>query len=295
MNDSQITIDYAKNRSMKQLSDSLQGILVVNTGMNLPAPRAAQMLRDMGAAIIKVEPPAGDTFEYFCRPWYEAMHRDVDVRRIDLKTAEGQAQMVDILNGAHILLTSQRPAALPRMGLDPAILQERHPQLAIVNIVGSPDDQAHLPGHDLTYQAQAGLVEPTHLPRSLIADLAGAQQAVIAALALLHAGGGVTQVALSEAAQLYHEPIAYEMTRPGDFLGGAHAGYNIYQTADGSIALAALELYFWPALHDLFPGLPDDPLSEAAHRILAEGFRQRPTAFWVTEARARDIPLEPIA
>jgi crotonobetainyl-CoA:carnitine CoA-transferase CaiB-like acyl-CoA transferase len=137
-------------------------------------------------------------------------------------------------------------------------------------------------------------VEPPHLPRSLIAALAGAQQAVITALALLHAGGGVTQVALSEAARLFHEPIAYELTRPGDFLGGAHAGYNVYQTADGYIALAALELYFWPALFDIFPGLPENPLDDEAHRILTEGFRQRPTAFWVAEARARDIPLEPI-
>ena len=253
------------------------------------------MLRDMGATVIKVEPPAGDSFEYFCQPWYEAMHRGVEVRRVDLKTEGGREEMADILARAQILLPSQRPAALPRMGLAPDTLLKRYPRLAIVNIIGSPDHEAHLPGHDLTYQARAGLVEPPHLPRSLIADLSGAQQAVIAALALLHAGGGVTQVALSDAAGLYHEPIAYKLTRPGDFLGGKHAGYNIYETADGYIALAALELYFWPALFDLFPGLPENPLDEEAHRILTEGFRQRSTDFWVAEARARDIPLEPLS
>ena len=273
----------------------LQRIIVVNTGLNLPGPRAAQMLREMGATVIKVEPPTGDTFEYFCKPWYEAMHQGVTIKRIDLKSAAGRAEMATLLARAHILITSQRPDALERMGLAPADLRQRHPGLSIVNIVGASDAHAHLPGHDLTYQARAGLVEPPGLPRSLIADISGAQQAVIAALALLHAGGGVQQVALSEAAQIYHEPLAYHLTRPGDFLGGKHAGYNIYQTADGYIALAALEHYFWPALYDLFPTLPEDPLSPQAHRILQEGFRTQPTSYWIYLARKKEIPLEPIS
>ena len=180
------------------------------------------------------------------------------------------------------------------MGLDPDNLRSRYPRLAIVNIVGSPDEDAEAPGHDLTYQARAGLLTPPHLPRSLYADLAGAQQAVIAALALVHAGGGVQQVALSGAAQLFHEPIAYKLTREGDFLGGAHAGYNIYATRDGYIALAALEYYFWPRLYDRFPDLPENPLDPEAHHMLREGFRERTTAEWVRWARDHDVPLESI-
>jgi len=272
----------------------LEGVLVVNTGLNLPAPRAAQMLHEMGASIIKVEPPQGDTFEHFCKAWYHDMLQGVERRRLDLKTASGKEMMRELLATADILITSQRPSALARMGLDAEKLRLEHPRLAIVAIIGSANEDAHLPGHDLTYQARAGLIKPPHLPRSLIADLSGAQQAVIAALSLLHAGGGVQRVALSEAAQIYHEPLAYHMTRPGDFLGGAHAGYNIYQTADGSIALAALEHYFWPALRTIFPLLPDDPLSPRAHDILRAGFRSQATADWLTLAREKDIPMEAI-
>ena len=276
------------------MNPPLWDILVINTGLNLPGPRAAQILRDQGANVIKVEPPGGDTFEYFCKAWYKDLHRGVDIRRIDLKSAEGEAEMAGLLAQAHILITSQRPSALIRMGLDPGALRARYPHLAIVNIVGSPDEDAEVPGHDLTYQARAGLVTPPHLPRSLFADLSGAQQAAIAALALLHAGGGVQQVALSRAAQLFHEPLAYQLTREGDFLGGAHAGYNIYATRDGYIALAALEHYFWPRLYDRFPDLPENPLAPEAHRILRKGFQQRTTAEWVHWARDHDVPLEPI-
>ncbi|HEY81377.1 MAG TPA: CoA transferase [Caldilineae bacterium] len=279
---------------MADVKTPLRGIFVINTGLNLPAPRAAQMLQAQGAHIVKVEPPTGDTFEHFCKPWYEDLHRGVEVRRIDLKSEAGREAMAALLARAHILITSQRPSALTRMGLDPAILRHRYPRLAIVNIVGSPEAGAEVPGHDLTYQARAGLIAPPHLPRSLYADLAGAQQAVIAALALLHAGGGVQQVALSRSAELFHEPLAYGMTREGDFLGGAHAGYNIYETRDGYIALAALEHAFWLRLADRVLNLPKDPLAPEAHRILAEGFLRHDTADWVAWARAHDVPLEAI-
>ena len=275
-------------------SPPLRNVIALNTGLNLPGPRAAQILKEMGAHIIKIEPPTGDTFEYFCKAWYEDMHQGVEIKRINLKEDSGRRMMNDLLMRANILITSQRPDALRRMGLAPEELRRRHPKLAIVNILGSAAEQAHLSGHDLTYQARAGLLDPPHMPRSLIADLAGAQQAVIAALALLHAGGGVQQVALSDAAQLYHEPLAYHLTRPGDYLGGKHAGYNIYQTADGYIALAALEHYFWPRLHDLFPDLPDNPLSRIAHDILKKHFSEKPTVYWVEQARQKDIPLEAV-
>ena len=270
----------------------LEDILVVNTGLNLPAPRAAQMLHELGARIVKVEPPQGDTFEYFCKAWYLDMLQGVERRRLDLKSEIGRRAMDELLAEADILITSQRPAALERMGLKAESLRKSYPRLSIVNIIGSAQEHSHLPGHDLTYQARAGLLEPPHLPHSLIADLSGAQQAVIAALSLLHAGGGVEQVALSAAATIYHDPIRYQLTRHGDLLGGGHAGYNIYQTADGHIALAALEHYFWPRLHDLFPALPADPLSPRAHEILRTGFRSHPTAHWLDLAREKDIPLE---
>ena len=271
----------------------LNGIVVVNIGQNLPGPRAAQILKDQGAHVIKVEPPSGDTFAYYCPPWYEAMHQDVKVHRLDLKSDAGREGMFSLLERADVLITSHRPSTLARLGLAPETLRDRFPRLAIVNIVGATEDPEH-PGHDLTYQAQAGLLTSPRMPATLIADLAGAQQAAITALALLRAGGGVQQVGLSDAAFLFREPLDFGLTGPGQFLGGGHAGYNIYATRDGHIALAALEFYYWPRLRTAFPDLPDNPLDPEAHRILTAGFRQRTTAAWLTWARTQGVPLEPL-
>src|SRR5205807_554987 len=83
---------------------------------------------------------------------------------------------------ADLLLTATRPKALARLGLSWTQLQERLPRLSQVAIVGYPVPRHDVPGHDLTYQAQAGLVEPPALPRACTADWGGAQEVVIAAL-----------------------------------------------------------------------------------------------------------------
>ncbi len=272
----------------------LQNITVINVGLNLPGPKAAQILAEHGATVIKIEPPTGDSFETISPEWYAHLHEGVTIHRINIKTPEGRALMTELLSGADILITSQRPSALVRMGLAPQELQQRFPRLSIVNIVGSPEQDAEIPGHDLTYQTKVGLVTPPDMPRTLIADLAGAQRAAITALALYIAGGGVREVALSDAAQGFSEPIQYALTQRGHFLGGGHAGYNIYATADGHIALAALEIKFWNHLRHLIPELPESPLDPSAQTLLKEWFHSKPTADWAQWARQHDIPLEAI-
>jgi crotonobetainyl-CoA:carnitine CoA-transferase CaiB-like acyl-CoA transferase len=280
---------------MTMRSPSLSGILVVNTGLNLPAPATARRLVDLGASAIKVEPPGGDPFAVFCPDWYAAMHEGVERRSIDLKTIPGQEAMAALLEGASVLVTSQRPGALKRMGLDAADLRERLPRLCIVNIVGAPGAEAQAPGHDLTYQARAGLLAPPHLPRTLLADLAGAQEAVIAVLALLAAGGGIAEVALSTAAAYFQAPLIYGLTRPGGYLGGGHAGYQLYATTDGWISLAALEPTFWLRLREHLPeGVPVSPFPIEAQEVLRGLFGRHTTAHWLAWSRQYDIPLEPV-
>lgn len=272
----------------------LSEVRVVNVGLNLPAPAATRRLVDMGARAVKVEPPCGDPFSGFCHDWYAAMHEGVDRRQIDLKTAAGQEAMTALLDGASVLFTSQRPGALERMGLETVRLRERFPRLCIVNIVGAPGDDAYAPGHDLTFQALAGLLSPPHLPRTLLADLAGAQEAVIAALALLAAGGGAAEVALSTAASFFRAPLIHGLTRPGGYLGGGHAGYQLYATSDGWIGLAALEPAFWQRLRDNLPGAPASPFPPEAQAALGSLFGRHNTARWLAWSRQHDIPLEPV-
>ena len=183
----------------------LQGLRVVTTALNLPGPAACARLRDLGATVAKIEPPAGDPFEQFCPSWYRRLHEGMTVGRLDLKSETGRRAMARLLDSADILVTAQRASALARMGLDAETLAAAHPRLCHVAITGHapPDDE--LPGHDLTYLAAHGLVSPPSLPRTLFADMAGAERAVSAALALVIARarsgkGEAAAVALADAA-----------------------------------------------------------------------------------------------
>jgi len=76
-----------------------------------------------------------------------------------------------------VLLTSFRPSALTKLGLDAATLHARYPRLCLVRIVGASGAHAEEAGHDLTYLAQSGLVTSTELPATLYADMGGSLMA----------------------------------------------------------------------------------------------------------------------
>src|SRR5262245_30281353 len=227
----------------------LDNTRMLTLAINLPGPLAAARLRQLGAAVTKVEPPEGDPLAHARPDWYRRLHEGQEVVRLNLKDAEDRTRLETWLGRADLLLTSNRPAALGRLGLAWAELHTRYPQLCQVAIVGYPAPREDLPGHDLTYQARAGLLTPPHLPRACVADLAGAQEVVGAALALLLArergqGGQHVSVSLAEAAEWFAEPLRQGLTAPGGVLGGGLPGYQLYRAQEGWVALAALEAHF---------------------------------------------------
>jgi crotonobetainyl-CoA:carnitine CoA-transferase CaiB-like acyl-CoA transferase len=143
---------------------------------------AAARLRDMGASVHKLEPPGGDPLKGFQRPWYVELHQGMTVETCDLKSEPGRLRCAELLNDADLLITSQRPAALTRMGLEWISVHAAFPRLNQVAIVGYPHPNQHIAGHDLTYLAANRLLTPPHLPRTLFADAASSEMAVSAAL-----------------------------------------------------------------------------------------------------------------
>jgi len=170
------------------LTTFLDGIRVITTAQNVPGPLAAARLRQAGASVTKIEPPSGDPFLEVSPAWHAEMHVGIPIERLDLKTGDGQARLAALLAEADVLLTSQRPSALARLNVDPDTLRARFPRLRVLRIVGTVRDLEQ-PGHDLTYQAQAGLLGDG-MPRTLAADVMTSERAFAGILALLRLPGG---------------------------------------------------------------------------------------------------------
>jgi alpha-methylacyl-CoA racemase len=288
---------------MTSAAKPLAPFAIVDITVNVPGPVAGARLRDLGARVTKIEPPAGDPLCRQAPGWYEDLCAGKRVETLDLKADDGRARMGELLDDADLLLTSSRPRSLDRLGLGWETLQSRYPRLCQVAIVGYPTPYTELPGHDLNYQASAGLLDLNRvrdrspaLPRSLIADLGGAERAVSAALGLLLARewtgeAGYAEVSLAEAALAFAAPYHHGLTTHGGLLGGGYPPYNLYATADGWITLAALEPQFWARFVQAVER-PDlaDPSAAGVPAAVEALFRTRTTA-WLDLARAHDLPL----
>jgi crotonobetainyl-CoA:carnitine CoA-transferase CaiB-like acyl-CoA transferase len=268
----------------------LEGIHVLTLAVNLPGPIAVANLRQMGATVLKIEPPDGDPLAHAQPRWYHALCEGQEILCLNLKEPGDRARLEHDLAATDLLVTATRPSALHRLGLAWAELHVRYPRLCQVAIVGYPPPDENVPGHDLTYQARLGLLQPPSLPRAVIADLAGAQTTVQAALALILArergqGAEYALVSLAKAAQDFAEPLHQGLTAPGGILGGALAGYNVYRAREGWVALAALEPHFWRTLG------AELAIPSLDRRQLEDVFLTRSALEWEAWAAQRDLPL----
>jgi crotonobetainyl-CoA:carnitine CoA-transferase CaiB-like acyl-CoA transferase len=272
------------------IMEPLHNIRVLTLAVNLPGPLAVFRLKQMGAAVVKIEPPSGDVLARACPDWYRELHEGQEILRLNLKEAEDRARLDTWLSWADLLITASRPAALRRLGLSWQELHARYPRLCQVALVGYPAPREDLPGHDLTYQAHAGLLTPPDLPRACVADLAGAQEMVSAALAVLLArerghGTRLATVSLFRAAQYVAEPLRRGLTAPGGPLGGGLPGYQPYRAREGWIALAALEPHFAQRV------VEELGLRELSREELQQVFLTRSAKEWEEWAAEHDLPL----
>jgi crotonobetainyl-CoA:carnitine CoA-transferase CaiB-like acyl-CoA transferase len=273
------------------MTTPLAGVRVLTIAVNLPGPAAARRLVGLGATVVKVEPPAGDPMAAYHPEWYGLLARGQEVRRIDLKDPAGRSALAELIGDADLLLTSSRPSALARLGLDWPGLRARYPRLAQVAITGYPAPDGERSGHDLTYLASEGLLAPPAMPLTLIADLAGAERAVAAAVALLYARerngtAGYMEVSLGQVAHDLAEPLRMGITKPGAVLGGGFPGYALYRASDGWVAVAALEPHFLAALeHE----------AGVTAEAMAATFAKHPMRHWERRGRDLNIPMAAVS
>ena len=284
----------------------LRGVHILSLALNLPGPAALMRLKHMGAVGVKLEPPpaahapSGDPMGAYNRIGYEAMHQGIRLVVADLKTEKGQKALHRELAKADVLLTSFRPSALRKLGLEWKALRKLYPLLSMVTIVGAPGERAEEPGHDLTYLAENNLVTGLEMPATLYADMGGSlmtTEAVLQATLVqrLKGKGSWIEVALSNAAAYLALPRTWGLTQPGAAVGGGHAGYRVYPCKDGRVAVAALEPHFAKALCAV-AGIQlasfSDLMAPATHNALANFLSGQTRDSLNQLAQAHDIPLQ---
>jgi crotonobetainyl-CoA:carnitine CoA-transferase CaiB-like acyl-CoA transferase len=278
----------------------LRGTRVLSLALNLPGPAALMRLAAMGARCTKVNPPSGDPMRHYTPSGYDLLHTGVKHQTLDLKTEAGQAALHKLLPKTDVLLTSFRPSALTKLGLGWKALHKQYPALSLIEVVGAPGPGAEIPGHDLTYQAEVGLVNGMDLPPSLFADMGGAlmasEAALKAILTLKTTGKGTRhEVALSDAAAWLALPRQLRMTTPDGAVGGAHAGYRLYACKNGRVAVAALEPHFATRLCEAAGVKLMDPVKDlfkpATHQAIATFLASQTRAQLDKLALTHDIPL----
>jgi alpha-methylacyl-CoA racemase len=281
-------------RSMRVLKDTR----ILSLALNLPGPAALMRLKALGASCIKLESPAGDPMLTYAKAAYTQMHEGIKIVKADLKTERGLARLHKLLANTDVLLTSFRPSALARLGLSWKVLHKAHPHLNIVSIVG--DTAApEVPGHDLTYMAEQGLITGLELPPTLFADMGGsllAVEAVLAAVIQQKTTGRSSHqtIGLAQATKYLALPRHWGLTTPDGLIGGAHAFYQVMPCKDGRVAIAALEPHFSKKISDLVghrASTQSDLTGSVLKNKVAAYLKSRSCKELATLAQNNDLPL----
>ncbi len=296
----------------------LHRVRVIDLSQYIPGPYATRLMADLGADVIKIEPPGGDPMRRILSdknepsPLYLQLNRGKRVQFVDLKSRSGKAAFSRLIEGCDVLLDGFRPGTLDGLGFGFDRLESINAGLIYCGLSGfgqtGPD--ADKAGHDVGYCAAAGLyghagpARPPAIPFPPLADHVGSLQAVnsiLAALVYKRRTGQGCHLDVS----LYESILSWQYfsQTPGviDMLSGGAAYYNIYATADGRfLALGAIEEKFWSAFcgaldrkawvdryHDAFPQVD---LKQAVSRVLKAGSLDE----WLRVFEHVDCCLEPV-
>ena len=255
--------------SFTENTGPLKGLRVVEMGQLIAGPFCGQLLGDMGAEIIKIEPPGvdgkggGDPMRVWGRGdyplWWEVVARNKKAVSADLRQAEGQALAKRLIASADILIENFRPGTLEKWGMSPAALHAENPRLIIVRVsgYGQTGPYSGRAGFGGIGEAMGGwraiVGDPDRPPSRMgvsIGDSLAATYGCMGALAALRhrdqtGEGQVVDSSLYEAVLQVMESLVpeyaasgYVRERSGSVLPGI-APSNVYPTSDGEYLIGA--------------------------------------------------------
>lgn len=299
----------------------LAGVRVLEASSYLSGPYAAQVLVDLGASVIKVEPPDGDPYRRVGPQFggqgvmYRATNQGKDSLRIDLKTTDGLEEFHGALAAADVLISNWRPAVAGSFGLTAESVRRRWPRLVWVRVsgFGQQGPNADDPAFDSIIVARSGLLDEMPdgaLPPMYIADkvtaLMAAQAALAALLRRVDTGqGAIIDIAMIDALAYFNagEMMAGHL-RVGDPDPGVLRQLRANQplsTSDGAIVMSPVSGRKLKAALEAL-GIADrvdeirsaaDPISatERFYAVMAERVAELDTATVVEALRTADVPV----
>jgi alpha-methylacyl-CoA racemase len=266
---------------MSRLNAWLRGVRVLDVSAYIPGPLAGLLLADMGAEVIKVEPPGGEGMcalgprnEDGVPVFHAAINAGKTIVQLDLKSSQGVETFMELAQEADVVIEGFRPGVMERLGIGYAALKARNPALIYCALTGYGQQGpcAHDAGHDANYLAAAGVLHRNGRPPRYfdppVTDVSGSLFAAIAILGALfkcrsdaaneeggEGAGAFIDLALADTPMLLQQfalaalGVTGESAQPDStYLNGGAAWYRIYATCDARhVVLGAVEPKFWRA------------------------------------------------
>ena len=308
------------------MNQPLSGFKVLDLSILLPGPYCSMMMADLGAEVIKVEPPkTGDYIRETNPVGYQTLNRNKKSLTLNLKQAKGREVFYRLTEGADVILEGFRPGVTARLGIDYEKVRSVNPKIIYCSISGYGQTGPYRDrvGHDINYLGVAGVMslsgepggEPVINNGVAVVDLCSSMFAFVGILVSLiqRAQTGVGQYIDVSMTDCILSWMTSEASRY--LIGGwvpqrgerRRGEYGVFPTQDGKfITLGVYEDKFWTALCNslgLEEALKDPRFStiherlknrEAIALLLKDAFRSRTQEEWIKLLSALDVPCGPL-
>jgi CoA:oxalate CoA-transferase len=146
------------------VSAPLAGIKIIEVGVMLAGPYATLMLADLGADVLKIEPPGGEISRQVSDSYFASLNRNKRSLCLDLRSGEGQRRLAELVAESDALLVNMKPSVIRRLGLTYEALRRHNDKIVCVALTGFGLTGGDDPAFDYVIQAATGVAAMTGEP-----------------------------------------------------------------------------------------------------------------------------------
>lgn len=296
----------------------MEGIRILESAHQYPGPYCSLLLADLGAEVIKIERPGVGDLSRQATHFFQSINGNKKSLTLDLKLPAARKILYRLVKISDVFMEGFRPGVAFRIGIDYPTLGKINNRLIYCSISGYGQEGPYrdFPGHDLNYQAMAGMLHCFRdekgnfvAPGVAIGDLSSGMFSAIGILAALQARQKTGQGQFIDVS-MFDGLLSWMSTRLGIFWGTGwfererDAGYGIFRAKDGQFFTLAIahEDWFWDRLCVAI-GFPEYQGIKAMERRkrrpelfekLQKVFLEKPREEWLKVITQADVPIAPV-